>query len=219
MIRVVLADDQELVRTGFRLLLDMQPDIKVVGEAADGQQALTVTAEQHPDVVLMDIRMPVLDGLEGTRQLIATGSQSRVLILTTFDLDEYVYDAMRAGASGFLLKDVGHQLFLAGVRTVAAGEALVAPSVTRRLVEQFVRRPPPGAPTPAQLQRLTPREIEVLRLIARGLSNTEIAEALVVSSETVKSHVAHVLAKLGLRDRVQAVVLAYESGLVTPGDK
>jgi DNA-binding NarL/FixJ family response regulator len=163
--------------------------------------------------------MPVLDGLEATRQLLRSDTHCRVLILTTFDLDEYVYAAMRAGASGFLLKDVGHELFLAAVRTVAAGEALVAPSVTRRLIEQFVRRPPPGTHTPTQLQRLTTREIEVLRLMARGLSNTEIADALVVSDQTVKSHVAHLLAKLGLRDRVQAVVLAYESGLVTPGHR
>ena len=218
MIRIVLADDQSLVRTGFKLLLNLQPDLQVVGEAANGREAIAVVRAERPDVVLMDIRMPVLDGLEATRLLVSSHSTCRVLILTTFDLDQYVYDAMRAGASGFLLKDVGHELFLAGVHTVAAGEALVAPSVTRRLIEQFVRRRPPGTDPPAELARLTSRELDVLRLLAGGLSNAEIADTLVVSSQTVKSHVAHLLAKLNLRDRVQAVVMAYETGLVVPGD-
>jgi DNA-binding NarL/FixJ family response regulator len=217
-IRIVLADDQALVRTGFKLLLDLQPDLRVVGEAADGVETIAAVRAEQPDVVLMDIRMPVMDGLEATRRLVASGSPCRILMLTTFDLDEYVYEAMRVGASGFLLKDVGHELFLAGVRTVAAGQALVAPSVTRRLVEQFVRRPPRGLGPPAELARLTDRELDVLRLLAAGMSNAEIAETLVVSGQTVKSHVAHVLAKLHLRDRVQAVVMAYETGLVVPGD-
>jgi DNA-binding NarL/FixJ family response regulator len=216
-IRVVLADDQALVRAGFRLLLDLQPDMEVIGEAADGREAVAVAAARRPDVVVMDVRMPVLDGIAATQRLTSSGNPCRVLILTTFDLDEYVYEAMRAGAGGFLLKDVGHELFLAGVRTVALGEALVAPSVTRRLIEQFVRRRPARRGPPPELARLTGRELEVLRLIAGGLSNAEIAQRLVLSDQTVKSHVAHVLAKLGLRDRVQAVVMAYETGLVTPG--
>ncbi|MGK5681437.1 response regulator [Actinoplanes sp. URMC 104] len=219
MIRVVLADDQALVRAGFTLLLNLQPDMEVVGEAADGRQALAVVRATRPDVVLMDIRMPVLDGLEATRRLVGARSPARVLMLTTFDLDEYVYEAMRAGASGFLLKDVGHELLFAGVRTVAAGDALVAPTVTRRLIEQFVRRPPAGAGPPAEFARLTARELEVLRLLARGLTNAEIAGELTVADQTVKTHVAHLLAKLGLRDRVQAVVLAYETGLIVPGDR
>jgi DNA-binding NarL/FixJ family response regulator len=216
-IRVLLADDQALVRAGFRLLLDLQPDMEVIGEAPDGREAVTVATARRPDVVVMDVRMPVVDGIEATRRLTASAIPSRILILTTFDLDEYVYEAMRAGAAGFLLKDVGHELFLAGVRTVAAGEALVAPSVTRRLIEQFVRRRPARAGAPPEFASLTGRELEVLRLIAAGLSNAEIAERLVLSDQTVKSHVAHLLAKLGLRDRVQAVVTAYETGLVTPG--
>jgi DNA-binding NarL/FixJ family response regulator len=218
MIRVVLADDQALVRAGFKLLLDLQPDLEVVGEAADGRAAIAVAGAQRPDVVIMDIRMPILDGLAATRHLRHSGNSCRILILTTFDIDEYVYEALRAGASGFLLKDVGHELFLAAVRTVAAGEELVGPSVTRRLIEQFVRRPPKRDRLPATLTRLTARELQVLRLLARGLSNAEIAGELVLSHETVKAHVAHILAKLQLRDRVQAVVLAYESGLVIPGD-
>ena len=218
MIRIVLADDQALVRAGFKLLLDLQPDLAVVGEAADGRAAIAVADAQRPDVVVMDIRMPVLDGLAATRHLRGSGNPCRILILTTFDLDEYVYEALRAGAGGFLLKDAGHELFLAAVRTVAAGEELVGPNVTRRLIEQFVRRPPRGDHLPAAFARLTARELEVLRLLARGLSNAEIARVLFLSHETVKAHVAHILAKLQLRDRVQAVVLAYESGLVVPGD-
>jgi DNA-binding NarL/FixJ family response regulator len=217
MIRIVLADDQALVRAGFKLLLDLQPDLEVVGEAADGRAAIAMAGAQRPDVVVMDIRMPVLDGLAATRHLRESGHPCRILILTTFDIDEYVYAALRAGASGFLLKDVGHELFLTAVRTVAAGEELVGPSVTRRLIEQFVSRPPKSHRLPAALSRLTARELEVLRLVAGGLSNAEIAGELFLGHETVKAHVAHMLAKLQLRDRVQAVVLAYESGLVVPG--
>ena len=218
MIRVLIADDQTLVRGGFRLILDAQPDMEVVGEAADGGEAVERALELSPDVVLMDIRMPGIDGLEATRRLVRSAPSSlRVLILTTFDLDEYVYDAMLAGASGFLVKDVPPAELAHGVRTVAAGDALLAPSVVRRLLSEFVRRPPPGAETPSELASLTQRELEVLKLVARGRSNTEIAGDLVVSETTVKTHVTHVLQKLDLRDRVQAVVLAYESGLVQPG--
>ena len=219
MIRVVVADDQALVRGGFRMILDAQKDIEVVAEAADGREALAKVRELEPDVVLMDIRMPELDGLEATRRLLGRDGRTRVLILTTFDADEYVYDAMRAGASGFLLKDVRPEQLADAVRDVAAGDALLAPAITRRLIEQFVRRPPPGADKPEELGELTQRELEVLKLVARGLSNAEIAALLSVSEATVKTHVTHVLMKLGLRDRVQAVVLAYESGLVQPGDR
>jgi DNA-binding NarL/FixJ family response regulator len=216
-IRVLLADDQELVRAGFRMILETQPDIQVVGEAGDGVAAVAVTRRLGPDVVLMDIRMPNLDGLQATRQLVAAGSGSRVVILTTFDLDEYVYQALAAGASGFLLKNAPPEQLIGAVRVVAAGDALLAPSITRRVIEQFTRLPRPGG-TDA-LVGLTDRERDVFKLIAQGLSNAEIAAELFVSDATVKSHVAHLLAKLQLRDRVQAVVLAYESGLVRPGMK
>jgi DNA-binding NarL/FixJ family response regulator len=216
-IRVLIADDQALVRGGFRMILDSQKDMEVVGEAGDGVEALARAEELHPDVVLMDIRMPELDGLEATRRLVTKEESPRVLILTTFDLDEYVYEAMNAGASGFLLKDVRPEQLADAVRVVAAGDALLAPAITRRLIEEFVRRRPPGSGTPRELAELTARELEVLKLVARGLSNSEIAAELVVSEATVKTHITHVLTKLGLRGRVQAVVLAYESGLVLPG--
>ncbi len=216
-IRVVVADDQDIVRAGFSALLDTQPDITVVGSAGDGEQAVRVCREQEPDVVLMDVRMPGMDGIEATRQLAAAGDGGpRVLVLTTFDLDEYVYDALRSGASGFLLKDVAAERLFDAVRVVAAGDALLAPAVTRRLIGEFARLRPAPAPRPESLQELTPRETEVLRLVAEGLSNGEIAQRLVVSEETVKTHVSRVLMKLGLRDRTQAVVTAYESGLVVP---
>jgi len=211
----VLADDQELVRAGFRMILETQADIVVVGEADDGAEAVAATRRLQPDVVLMDIRMPNLDGLQATRQIVAVGSRSRVLILTTFDLDEYVYQALAAGASGFLLKNAPPEQLISAVKVVAAGEGLLSPSITRRVIEQFARLPPPGGTH--TLKGVTDREREVLKLIARGLSNAEIAAELFVSDTTVKSHVAHLLAKLQLRDRVQAAVLAYESGLVRPG--
>jgi DNA-binding NarL/FixJ family response regulator len=214
---VVVVDDQAMVRAGFRSLLEDEPGLDVVGEAADGEEAVTVVKRLRPDVVLMDIRMPSLDGLEATRSLIAAGVPSRVLVLTTFDVDEYVFGALRAGASGFLLKDAPAEELIAAVRTVAAGDALLAPAVTRRVIEEFVRLPEPARELPAELERLTPRELEVLLLLARGLSNPEIARELVVSETTAKTHVGHVLMKLDLRDRVQAVVYAYESGLVQPG--
>ena len=219
MIRVLIADDQALLRGGFRMILESQKDIEVVGEAADGQEALERARSLEPDVVLMDIRMPELDGLEATRRLVGTDGAPRVLILTTFDLDEYVYEAMKAGASGFLLKEVRPEQLADAVRVVAAGETLVAPAIMRRLVEEFVRRRPPGSGTPEEVSELTGRELEVLKLIARGLSNGEIASELFLSEATIKTHITHVLAKLGLRDRVQAVVLAYESGLVLPGSE
>ena len=216
-IRVVVADDQEIVRAGFAALLETQDDISVVGTAADGEEAVRVSGEERPDVVLMDIRMPTLDGIEATRQLgAADGIQPKVIVLTTFDLDEYVYDALGAGASGFLLKDVPAETLFEAVRVVAAGEALLAPTVTRRLVSEFARLRPTLPPRPEALSELTQRETEVLRLVAEGLSNGEIAERLVVSGETVKTHVSHVLTKLSVRDRAQAVVVAYESGLVQP---
>jgi DNA-binding NarL/FixJ family response regulator len=212
-IRVLLADDQALVRAGFRLILDAEADIEVVGEAADGVEAVAVALDTHPDLVLMDVRMPQLDGIEATRQLLAQLNKTRVLILTTFDLDEYVVDAFRAGASGFLLKTSPPHQLVAAVRTVHDGDALLAPASTRSLIEQFYR-PPAKA---LALDELTAREQDVLRLLARGLTNAEIAAELVVEPSTVKSHVASVLAKLDLRDRVQAVVFAYESGLVRVG--
>jgi DNA-binding NarL/FixJ family response regulator len=218
MIRVVVADDQALVRGGFRLILEAQPDIEVVGEAVDGVEALERTRALHPDVVLMDIRMPTMDGLEATRRLLADLDPPRVLILTTFDLDEYVYDALRAGASGFLLKDVRPEQLADAVRVVAAGDTLLAPAITRRLVEQYLRRPRPGAQTPAGLDSLTDRELDVLRLVARGRSNQQIADTLFLGESTVKTHLTHLFAKLDLRDRAQAVVLAYETGLIQPGD-
>ena len=217
MIRVVLADDQGLVRAGFRMILRAEPEIEVAGEAADGAEAVALARELSPDVMLMDIRMPGLDGIEATRRIVAADREGpAVLVLTTFDLDEYVYEALRAGASGFLLKDAPEDQLVAGIRIVAEGGSLFAPAVTRRLIERFAGS---AAPTdPPALEELTAREVEILRHVARGLSNAEIAEQLVLSQHTVKSHVASILLKLGLRDRVQAVVCAYESGLVRPGD-
>jgi DNA-binding NarL/FixJ family response regulator len=217
-IRVVIADDQHLVRTGFRMILSAQPDIEVVGEATTGTEAVTITNELHPDVVLMDIRMPELDGIEATRRILAQSRdpQTRVLILTTFDLDEYVYDALRAGASGFLLKDVPAHQLAAGIRTVGEGDALLAPSITRRLIEEFAA-PRKPVNSPARLDELTPRELEVFRLLATGMTNTEIAAKLIVGETTIKTHVTRILMKLGARDRVQAVVYAYETGIVSPG--
>jgi DNA-binding NarL/FixJ family response regulator len=217
MIRVLIADDQALVRAGFRMILEAEIDIEVVGEAVDGDEAVRMARECTPDVVLMDIRMPNLDGLEATRQIVRGEEGPRVLVLTTFDLNEYVYEALRAGASGFLLKDAPAEQLVAGIHIVAGGEALLAPSITRRVIEQFAQAPPTVVEPPQSLAELTPRELEVFKLVARGLSNAEIAEELVVSDTTVKTHVARVLMKLGLRDRVQAVVLAYESGVVAPG--
>jgi DNA-binding NarL/FixJ family response regulator len=215
-VRVLIADDQSLVRAGFRLVLENHPDLEVVGEASNGHEAVHSTGRLKPDVVLMDIRMPQLDGIAATREITAR-HPTRVLVLTTYDLDEYVYDALQAGASGFLLKDTPPDQLADGIRAVAGGEALLAPSVTRRLIEEFTRIGGSRRGPPPELGELTPREVEVLRLLARGLSNAEIAAQLVLGDTTVKTHVAHVLGKLGLRDRVQAVVLAYESGLVTPG--
>jgi DNA-binding NarL/FixJ family response regulator len=215
-IRVLIADDQALVRGGFRLILETQNDIKVVGEAQDGEDALAQARGLRPDVVLMDIRMPKLDGLEATRRLLSGDGESRVLVLTTLDADEYVYEAMKAGASGFLLKDVRPEQLADAVRVVASGDALLAPVITRRLIEDFVRRPPPGSGPPVELAELSNRELQVLKLIAQGLSNAEIAASLFLSEATVKTHVTHILGKLRLRDRVQAVVLAYECGLVKP---
>ena len=213
-ISVVVADDQELVRTGFRVILNSEPDIKVVGEAGDGREAIDTAKQLAPDIVLMDIRMPILDGLAATRRIV-TGpdSRPRVLILTTFDLDEYVYEALRSGASGFMLKDNPADQLITAIRVVAEGEALLAPQVTRRLISEFARSRPSTA-RPEQLRILTDRETEVLKLVAHGLSNSEIASELHVAETTVRTHVGHLLTKLGLRDRVQAVVLAYESGLI-----
>jgi DNA-binding NarL/FixJ family response regulator len=220
-VRVLIADDQALVRTGFRMILDAEDDIEVVGEAGDGAEAVGLIGELRPDVVLMDIRMPELDGLEATRRALAGGNgdgpATRIVMLTTFDLNEYVYEALRAGASGFLLKDVPAEQLVDGIRVVARGEALLAPSITRRLIEEFTKAPPEPARALPGLDELTARELEVFKLVARGMSNAEIAAELVVSDTTVKTHVARVLMKLGLRDRVQAVVAAYESGVVSPG--
>jgi DNA-binding NarL/FixJ family response regulator len=215
--RVLIADDQALVRAGFRKLLESAPDVEVVGEAADGREAIDEARRLRPSLVLMDIRMPRLDGIEATRRLVADGEGARVLILTTFGLDDYVYEALRAGASGFMLKDAPPEELLAAVEVVARGDALIAPAVTRSVIEEFVRHSPGDRPPPPVLDALTEREREVLELLARGLSNAEIAERLVVSAGTVKTHVAHVLSKLDLRDRVQAVILAYEAGVITPG--
>ena len=212
-IKVLIADDQALLRTGFRMILESEPDLEVVGEASDGAEAVTAVLRLRPDVVLMDVRMPRLDGLAATRRL--TG-QTRVLILTTFDLNEYVYEALRAGASGFLLKDAPADQLVTAIRVVAAGDALLAPSITRRLIEEFAHRPPASS-RPAALTALSPRELEVMRLVARGLSNSEIAGELVLGEATVKTHVSRILQKLALRDRAQAVVAAYESGLLQPG--
>ena len=218
-VRILIVDDQALVRAGFRMILEAEEDIEVVGEAADGREAVEAATSLSPDVVLMDVRMPEVDGIEATRRLLARDGQAKVVMLTTFDMDEYVYEALRAGASGFLLKDVPPEQLVAGIRAVASGDALLAPSVTRRVIEEFVRRPPESVrTTPPGLAELTAREVEVLKLMARGLSNAEIAGQLVVSETTVKTHVAHVLMKLGLRDRVQAVVFAYEAGVVRPGE-
>jgi DNA-binding NarL/FixJ family response regulator len=216
-VRVLIADDQQLVRTGFRLILDSEPDIDVVGEATNGREAVALARELRPDVVLMDIRMPELDGSAATREVVALDRDAapRVLMLTTFDLDEYVYDALRAGASGFLLKDVPADQLAAGVRMVAAGDALLAPTITRRLIEEFAAAAPTAAPPPG-LDELTPRELEVFRLVAKGKSNAEIGAELFISETTVKTHVTRLLMKLRVRDRVQAVVLAYEAGVVSP---
>jgi DNA-binding NarL/FixJ family response regulator/class 3 adenylate cyclase len=220
-VRVMIVDDQALVRAGFRMILEAEADIEVVGEGADGNEAIAEWQRLRPDVVLMDVRMPEMDGIEATRRLLAhEDAETKVVMLTTFDMDEYVYDALRAGASGFLLKDVPPEQLVAGIRAVASGDALLAPTVTRRVIEEFVSRPPASVRAlPKQLEDLTAREFEVLKLVARGLSNAEIAKELFVSETTVKTHVAHVLMKLDLRDRVQAVVLAYESGLVQPGEE
>jgi DNA-binding NarL/FixJ family response regulator len=216
-IKVLIADDEALVRGGFRLILDTQPDMEIVGEASNGREALDLARELRPDVVLLDIRMPELDGLEAARRLLTNPDAPRVLVLTTFDTDEYVYEAMKAGASGFLLKAVRPEQLADAVRTVAAGDTLLAPAITRRLIEEFVQGPAPGA-APEALEELTERELEVLKLIARGMSNAQVAAELVVSEATVKTHVTHILRKLDLSDRVQAVVLAYESGLIRAGD-
>ena len=220
-IRVLIADDQALVRAGFRMIVDAQADMQVVGEAGDGIEAIEMTRRLLPHVVLMDIRMPNLDGIEATRRIteLQAANPPRVVILTTYDLDEYVFEALASGASGFLLKDVPPEDLVRGVRVAAAGEALLAPSVTRRLVEEFARRPPAGSAAATRLDVLTEREVGVLRLVARGMSNVEIAGTLFVGESTVKTHVGHILEKLGLRDRVQAVIVAYEAGLVRPGDR
>lgn len=217
MIRVLIADDQELVRAGFRMILDAQPDIEVVGEAADGGQALAAIDSCGPEVVLMDIRMPDMDGLTATRAIAARPGGPKVLVLTTFDTDEYIYEALKAGAAGFLLKTAPPARLIDAVRMINDGEALLAPSVTRRLIETYVRRPPPGYSVPAALASLTDRERDVLLAIGRGLSNAEIAAEFVVSEATVKTHINRLFAKIGLRDRVHAVVLAYETGLIQPG--
>jgi DNA-binding NarL/FixJ family response regulator len=210
-IRVLVADDQSMVRAGFRMLLSGEPDIEVVAEASNGLEAVATAARLHPTVVLMDVRMPVLDGLEATRRILAADSAARVLILTTFDLDEYVYEALRAGASGFVLKDDPPEQLLAAIRVVAGGEALLSPAITKRVIEKFTRIA--HAQPPRELDELTEREVDVFRLIARGLSNSEIGQRLFISETTVKTHITHILQKLGLRDRVQAVVLAHETGL------
>jgi DNA-binding NarL/FixJ family response regulator len=220
-IRVLIADDQALVRAGFRMILDAEEDLDVVGEAADGLAAVDAARRLKPDVVLMDIRMPELDGIEATKRVSALDNDppAHVLVLTTFDLNEYVYEALRAGASGFLLKDVPPEQLADGIRVVAGGDALLAPSITRRLIHEFARTTPAPSEPPPGFSELTAREVEVFGLVARGLSNAEIAAELIVSETTVKTHVARLLMKLGLRDRVQAVVLAYESGIAVPGGR
>jgi DNA-binding NarL/FixJ family response regulator len=217
MTSVLLVDDQALVRVGLRKVLESEPETEVVGEAVDGEDAVAAAARLRPDLVLMDIRMPVLDGIEATRRIVSAQPETRVLILTTFGLDTYVYEALRAGASGFMLKDAPPEEIVAAVRIVASGEALLAPAVTRSVIEEFVRQKPAVPPAPAVVDELTPREREVLDLLARGLSNPEICDRLVISEATTKTHVARILQKLDLRDRVQTVIYAYESGLVTPG--
>jgi DNA-binding NarL/FixJ family response regulator len=218
-IGVLIVDDQPMVRAGLRMILELEPDIDIVGEAADGNEAIAVAGEVRPDVILMDVRMPHLDGLEATRRIVRDRERgSRVLVLTTFDLDAYVYEALLAGASGFVLKDIAPEQLVDAIHVIANGEALLSPTVTRRLIEEFVRRPPEIAtPPPRELESLTPREAEIMRLVARGLSNAEIAAQAFVSEPTVKTHVARILMKLGLRDRVQVVVYAYERGLAKPG--
>jgi DNA-binding NarL/FixJ family response regulator len=216
-IRVVIADDQGMVRSGFSVLLNAQPDIEVIAEAVNGREAVTQASALHPDVVLMDVRMPVMDGLAATREITAMPQAPKVLVLTTFDLDDYVYEALRSGASGFLLKDASARELADAVRLVAAGDALLAPGITKRLIAEFARMGGPRTPSRQQVEGLTDRESEVLALVARGLSNAEIAGRLVVAEQTVKTHVSRILMKLGLRDRTQAVVLAYETGLVHPG--
>ncbi|HEX3561780.1 MAG TPA: response regulator transcription factor [Solirubrobacterales bacterium] len=218
MIRAIIADDQAVVRGGIRMILESQEDIEVEGEAENGREAIQLVKALDPDVVLMDIRMPELDGIDATKRLVADGIRTRVLVLTTYGLDEYVYEALKAGAAGFLVKTESPEDLVNGVRVVAAGDALLAPEITRRLIDRFVGGVRPSASPPSELEELTPRELEVLRHIARGLSNAEIGDALYVSNGTVKTHVARILMKLGLRDRVQAVVFAYELGLVMPGE-
>jgi DNA-binding NarL/FixJ family response regulator len=217
-IRVLLADDEAMVREGIRLIVESEDDIEVVGEAADGAEAVDAVVRTHPDVVLMDIRMPVVDGLEATRRIAAAHAASRVIVLTTFDNDEYVYDALKSGASGFMLKSAPRDQLIAAVRVAARGEELLAPSITRRLIEEYIRKPAPGQ-RPPSLQELTDREVDVLRLIGRGRSNEEIAGELFISYATVKTHIGRIFSKLDLRDRAQAVVAAYESGLVRPGEQ
>ena len=217
MIRVMIVDDQALVRAWFRMILDAEPDIEIVAEASDGLEAVELAGRYTLDVVLMDIRMPNLDGIEAARRLVERSPTTHVLMLTTFDLNEYVYEALRAGASGFLLKDAPPEQLVNAIHVVASGEALLAPSITKRVIEEYARRPPPRDGLPPELAELTAREIDVLRLLARGCSNAEIAQELFLGETTVKTHVARILQKLGLRDRVQAVVVAYESGLIQPG--
>jgi len=219
-ISILIADDQELLRAGFRMILEAEPDLDVVGEAADGAQAVDETLRLKPDIVLMDVRMPELDGIEATRRLRDAGSDAKVVMLTTFDLDEYIHEALRVGASGFLLKDVPPEQLVAGLRAVASGDALLAPSITRRVIAEFIQRPPAApAKIEPRLAELTPRELEVLKLIAAGMSNAEVAQQLFVSATTIKTHVARILMKLDLRDRVQAVVLAHQTGLAQAPDQ
>jgi DNA-binding NarL/FixJ family response regulator len=217
MIRVVIADDEAIVRDGLRAIIEIEDDLEVVGEAADGAEAVAVAREHQPDVVLVDIQMPNVDGIEATRRLLALPTPPRVLVLTTFDRNEYVYNAMKAGASGFLLKDVRRGQLTDAIRTIVNGDTLLAPTLTRRLIEQFCQQPSPNAEPPAALAELTPRETEILKLVGGGLSNSEIADTLIIAQTTVKTHVAHILRKLNLRDRAQAVVLAYETGLLRAG--